>query len=109
MTATIRLCRVDDLVEGEPQQIDPQGTNLSLAVYTAGDGYYVTDALCTHGMALLSDGYQEDFVIECPLHGGSFDIRSGAPLTAPCEMALKTYPVVLEDGWVAISHPAGEA
>nr|WP_087573732.1 non-heme iron oxygenase ferredoxin subunit [Sphingomonas sp. CDS-1] len=102
----IRLCRTDDVVEGEPQLIETDG-GLSLVVYAAQDNYYVTDAMCTHGMAALSDGYQEDFVIECPLHGGSFDIRSGEPLSAPCEIALKTYPVTLEDGWIAVAAEKG--
>lgn len=108
MTATIRLCRVGDLSEGEPRQVDPDGDH-SFTVYTVDGDYFVTDALCTHGKALLSDGYQEGFVIECPLHGGSFDIRSGEPLTAPCEIALKTYPVTVDDGWVSVSPADGEA
>ena len=105
MTAMIRLCRVEDLVEGEPRQADPDGSH-SFAVFTAEGEYFVTDALCTHGKALLSDGYQEGHVIECPLHGGSFDIRTGEPVTAPCEIALRTYKALIDDGWVAVAAGA---
>ena len=108
MTENIRLCRVDDVVEGEPALVElADGT--SFAVYAASGEYFVTDPMCTHGLAALSDGYQDGFVIECPLHGGSFDIRSGTPMSAPCETALKTYPVTLVEGWISVSNPLDEA
>lgn len=69
MTAMIRLCQVGELAEGEPKLVDTEA-RASLAVYLAEGGVFVTDAICTHGMAVLTDGYQESFVIECPLHGG---------------------------------------
>lgn len=103
MTA-IKICRTSDVTEGEPLLVD-EG-DLTLAVYTADGEFYVTDAICTHGMAALTDGYQENFVIECPLHGGSFDIRSGEPLTAPCEIALKTYPVTVDGEWILVTAGA---
>ena len=108
MTAKTRLCQVGGLAEGEPQLIETDG-GLSLAVFLAGGEVFVTDAMCTHGLAVLTDGYQEDFVIECPLHGGSFDIRTGAALTAPCEIAVKTYPVSIDDGWVTVAEHEEEA
>jgi nitrite reductase/ring-hydroxylating ferredoxin subunit len=41
-----------------------------------------------------------DNVIECPLHQGRFDVRSGKALSAPVCVDLKTYPVVIKDGRV---------
>jgi ethylbenzene dioxygenase ferredoxin subunit len=99
--APLRLCHAGDVSEGQPLRVDTAGLP-TLAVYSADGRYYVTDAICTHGKALLSEGYQEGFVIECPLHGGSFDIRSGAPLTPPCQVGLRTYPAKLADGWISI-------
>ena len=52
--------------------------------------------VCTHQFALLSDGYVEDGCIECPLHQGRFDVRSGAATGAPAEVALATYPARLD-------------
>ncbi len=52
----------------------------------------------THS-ALLHEGYLDGHVIECPLHGGCFDIRNGEGLGAPIIHDLKTYEtrVVGED------------
>ena len=55
------------------------------------------------GMAWMTDGYQEGFDIECPFHGGRFDLRSGEPTAFPCVVPLKVYPVTIEDGQVCIT------
>jgi naphthalene 1,2-dioxygenase system ferredoxin subunit len=59
-----------------------------IAIYTVGDEVYATDNLCTHGHARLSDGFLEGREIECPLHQGSFDIRTGKPVSVPSTKAL---------------------
>ncbi|MCW5706870.1 non-heme iron oxygenase ferredoxin subunit [Shinella sp.] len=64
------------------------------------DEVFVTDNICTHEHAYLSDGYFEGTVVECPRHAGRFDVRSGAPLGAPVCVALKTYPTKIEDGMI---------
>ena len=48
-----------------------------LALYTVGDAVYATDNTCTHGQARLCDGFLDGHEIECPLHQGRFDVRSG--------------------------------
>jgi len=73
-----------------------------LAVYDAADGIYVTMALCTHAGADLCDGYFDGHVIECPLHQGCFDVRSGRPLGAPVTRPVKTYPARVVDGRVQV-------
>ncbi|MGN5477172.1 Rieske 2Fe-2S domain-containing protein [Cupriavidus basilensis] len=50
--------------------------------YRSDDQYFVTDNVCTHRYALLSDGYLEDGCIECPLHQARFDIRTGQAMCA---------------------------
>lgn len=108
MSDKIRLCEVASVEEGEPVGVFIEGMP-ALAVYNVDGEIFVTDNTCTHGNALLTDGYQDDGIVECPFHGGSFDIRTGAPKAFPCQIALKTYPVVIEDGWVTILKPEGAA
>ena len=43
-----------------------------------------------------------DCIIECPLHGGRFDIRTGEALSAPVSIDLKTYPVKVVGGRVLV-------
>ena len=67
-----------------------------IAFYSLGDEVYASDNLCTHGPGRLCDGFLLDHEIECPLHQGRFDIRSGQPTCEPVTEALRTYPVRLE-------------
>jgi nitrite reductase/ring-hydroxylating ferredoxin subunit len=56
-------------------------------------GVYAIDNVCTHALAYLSEGWLEGDVIECPLHGGCFNVRTGKGLGDPIEEDLKTYPI----------------
>ena len=71
-----------------------------IALYGADGQVYATDNLCTHGHARLCDGFLEGHEIECPLHQGRFDIRTGAATCAPVTEAIRTYPVKIEAGRV---------
>ena len=66
-------------------------------------GFFASDLMCTHEKQSLEDGLVIDCVIECPLHGGRFDICTGKALSAPCTKDLVTYPVKIEDGRVLIA------
>ena len=67
-----------------------------LAVYNLGGEFYVTDDECTHASASLAHGILEDGIIECTLHFGAFDIKTGAVKAPPCSIALRTYKVILQ-------------
>lgn len=64
---------------------------------------HATQDRCTHGNASLAEGYIEDGLIECPLHQGCFDIRTGEAVTAPCKVPIKVYPVRVEGDTVYIA------
>ncbi len=101
MSDLITLCKTEDVKDEAPVSVTPDGFP-ALAVYLFEDEYFVTDNLCTHGMALLTDGYQDGDEVECPFHGGAFSIKTGEPTSFPCQIAVKTYPVTLVDGNVCI-------
>ena len=69
----------------------------SIALYNLDGRYYATDAFCTHGHALLTEGYIDGALVECPMHGGTFDIATGKAVGQPCVTPLATY-VVRVDG-----------
>ena len=69
-----------------------------IAIFSVSGELLATAANCTHARAPLADGYLEGEVIECPLHQGRFNIRSGKVLCSPATKDLETYPVkVVED------------
>jgi naphthalene 1,2-dioxygenase system ferredoxin subunit len=75
-----------------------------IALYAVGEELYATDNICTHGHARLCDGFLEGHEIECPLHQGKFDVRTGQATCAPPTEALRSYPVKIEGGrvWLAV-------
>jgi nitrite reductase/ring-hydroxylating ferredoxin subunit len=66
-----------------------------VAVFRVGGEYFVTNDTCTHGNASLADGELADEEIVCPFHLGSFNVRTGEPMAAPCVIPLRTYRVEL--------------
>jgi naphthalene 1,2-dioxygenase system ferredoxin subunit len=74
-----------------------------IALYTAGGEIYATDNICTHGHARLCEGFLEGHEIECPLHQGRFDIRTGVPMCAPVTEAIRSYPIRIEGGRVFLA------
>jgi naphthalene 1,2-dioxygenase ferredoxin component len=76
-----------------------------IALYEVDGKVYATSNLCTHGGAMLSEGYLEGYLIECPMHQGLFDIRTGAVAGPPCKRPVRTFPVRLEGDTVAVEIP----
>lgn len=74
-----------------------------LALYNAGGEIFATDNICTHGHARLCEGFLDGHEIECPLHQGKFDVRTGQPTCAPVTEAIRSYPVKIEGGRVFLA------
>jgi MocE subfamily Rieske [2Fe-2S] domain protein len=97
------VAKTADLDEGEAMQVVVGGREI--AIYNLGGAFYATDDICTHAYASLADGYIEGEKIECPLHGGCFEIKTGKAVTAPCTEDLKTYPVKVDNGSILVGVP----
>ena len=56
---------------------------------------HVVDDTCTHEDCSLGEGYLDEGngVVECPCHGASFDVYTGAALSLPATEPLRVYPV----------------
>jgi naphthalene 1,2-dioxygenase ferredoxin component len=74
-----------------------------IAIYSVDGELFASDNLCTHGHARLCDGFLDGHEIECPLHQGKFDVRSGEPACAPVTRAIRTYPIKIENGRVYVA------
>lgn len=102
----IPLCSVADLGGGQIGSAElPSGVRV--AVYLVDGRPYATDDRCTHGASSLSeDGCLDGHTVECGMHLGTFDVRTGAATGAPCTKALRTYPVEIREGQVVLSAAA---
>ena len=90
----------DDFPDGAVWPVVAGG--MAIAVFRQGEALHALHDLCTHGHARLSEGYIEDGCIECPLHQGLFEISTGKPCGGPVTEAVRSYPVKVFAGRVAV-------
>lgn len=87
----VTAAKVAALGAGEVLGVEVGGK--PVALYNVDGTVYATDNLCTHAFAYLSDGWLDGDVIECPLHAGRFEVKTGKGLGPPIPCDIKTYPV----------------
>ena len=83
-------------------------SGVPLAVYEVDGKYFATSNRCTHGRARLSGGYLEGYLIECPVHQGLFDIRTGEAKGPPCTEPLPIFPIRHEGDDLLVSVASAE-
>jgi len=101
MADKLYVCRSEDLEEEDVIRFDHKGR--TFCIYHTPDGFFATDGYCTHEEEHLEDGIVIGNVIECPLHQGRFDVRTGKALSAPVCIDLKTFPVTVSGNEIYIS------
>ncbi len=74
-----------------------------LLLHKDGEVYAVANR-CAHMACPLEGGLREGFIITCPCHDWSFDLRSGEMLEAP-EVKLPVFPVRVEGEDVLVRLP----
>ena len=96
-----RVAASDDIGTEEILGVEIDGHEVAL--YRLADGaLYATDGICTHGAARLAEGWLEDNCVECPLHAGRFDVRTGRAMCEPVEEDVRTFAVKEENGEIFV-------
>ncbi|WP_341992796.1 FAD-dependent oxidoreductase [Azorhizobium sp. AG788] len=101
-----KVAALADLRDGGVVGVEIDG--LPLALYRLGDEVFATHGICTHALAFLKDGWVEDGTIECPLHQGVFDIRTGKARCAPLTQDVQTYAVMVVGTDVFVDLKTGD-
>jgi chlorite dismutase/nitrite reductase/ring-hydroxylating ferredoxin subunit len=96
------VAAVEELSDGMGKRIY-LGTD-AIALFKVGGTLYAVSDRCTHGRASLSDGRVEpgSCILECPWHGGRFDLSTGQPVAGPPQAPLRTYRVEVEKGRILV-------
>ena len=108
------VCRTSDIKRGHMKAFTVEGQKI--VVYNLADGFFATQASCTHVFAPLARGrIIEGRMVQCPFHRARFDIRTGEVVdwasfppgiqllnVVRSEKALKTYKVTVKDGEVRV-------
>jgi len=79
-----------------------------IGVFEVDGEYFAINNVCTHAFALLTNGFQEGCLVECPLHAGFFDVKTGKAQGGIVDKDVRAYPVKIEDGWIFVDM-AGQA
>ena len=98
----VRIARIADVPKGRMLEVTVGARNIVLC-HTR-EGWFAVDNICTHAYAKLSEGRLRKIRLICPLHGASFDCRTGAAIGPPAVAPLATYAVRLtgEDVEIAV-------
>ena len=94
------VANTKDIDEDDVIQVDVAGH--ILAIYRLNDRFYASDGLCTPAQACLADGFVMDGFIECPLHQGRFDIKTGKAKSPPASKDLRTYDLKVEESSILV-------
>ncbi|MGA5819484.1 non-heme iron oxygenase ferredoxin subunit [Kitasatospora sp. NPDC094028] len=97
----LRACALGDLQEDVPKRVELNG--VPVAIVRTDEGVFAINDICSHANVSLSEGEVEDCMIECWLHGSSFDLRSGKPSGLPATKPVAVYPVKIEGDDVLVS------
>jgi naphthalene 1,2-dioxygenase system ferredoxin subunit len=66
---------------------------------------YVVENRCSHALVALEDGTLRGTVLECPVHGGRIDVRSGQPVAPPIRKPVRSFPVRHAGGRLEVGLP----
>jgi nitrite reductase/ring-hydroxylating ferredoxin subunit len=98
------VAKTRDLAPGEMMYVEVGDEPVCL-INLDGEFYAISD-ICTHEEASLSDGEITGDEIECPLHGGAFEIKTGAPAAFPVVVPVETFAVRVVDDDVQVARKA---
>lgn len=105
---TTRVASLAELEPGRAHRVEVDGEPVALVRLVdeaSPDGQAIVRAVhdtCSHEEASLSEGEIWDGEIECPLHGSTFSLETGAASCLPATKPIPTYAVTLDDGDVYV-------
>ncbi len=80
--------------------------DISVAVFNIAGTYFAIADICSHDGGPLAEGEIDGQAIECPRHGGEFDLATGRATRPPAVEDIPAYPVRVEGDQILIGLPA---
>jgi nitrite reductase/ring-hydroxylating ferredoxin subunit len=105
LTEFVRVCTTGQVIEGAMVGVTAGGEDILLA--RMGGKLYALNALCSHAGAWLELGQllPASCEVECPVHEGRFDLRTGQPTRDPADQPVRVYAVREEADDVLVGPP----
>lgn len=97
----VAVARVGEVEPGNVRVVEVEGRSLCLGLTEDGD-WGAIDNICTHDGGTLGEGELDDTGVECPRHGGRFDLFSGRVLALPPVRAVNAYETLVDGDEVLV-------
>lgn len=96
----VDVARASDIPPGHAARVEID--DVPVAIFNVDGTFYALDDTCSHAEASLSEGDLDvdRCAIECPLHGSTFDLRTGEPLTLPAVEPVGVHRVDVDENGV---------
>jgi nitrite reductase/ring-hydroxylating ferredoxin subunit len=101
MALRVRVCTLDDVVDGELRAFAVRGVTWPVLITRVDGDLVAVPGVCPHEDVALATGTLEGHAIVCAGHGYEFDLRSGRCMHDPT-LVLRRYPITLvgDEVWV---------
>ena len=90
----VKVAQVSEIKPGEMLSVEVDNEQVLLA--NVDGAIHAIDDVCSHAYATLSEGDLNGEEVECPLHGGVFNVTTGVPVAPPANEPVKAYKVQIE-------------
>ncbi len=99
--AFVRVASINDVPEGEGKVVKSNGKEIAL--FKLEGNFYAIDNTCKHMGGPLGEGWLEDSIVTCPLHGWRYDIKTGiCQMFQGSDIKVDTFPVKVEGNDVLV-------
>ena len=100
-TGFVTVARASEVAPGTVRVVEIDGRSLCVGLTEDGE-WGAIDDVCTHDGGDLADGELDGNAVECPRHGGRFDLFSGRVLALPPVRPVRAYAARLEGDEVQV-------
>ena len=100
-----RVARIDEITPTRPKRVMAGG--LEIVLFRAGNEIFAIENLCPHQhFSVFHQGVLDGYILTCPMHAWSFDIRSGKAVTGSGR--LRTFELRVVGNEVLIKNSVAE-
>src|SRR5207244_12466346 len=89
-----KVSATSEIPNGSMKQVSVGGIDVMLA--NVNGTFHALSNKCTHAGGPLAKGKLDGLVVQCPLHGSKFDVRTGAVVGPPAQIPERVFGVKVE-------------
>ncbi|HEX2988113.1 MAG TPA: non-heme iron oxygenase ferredoxin subunit [Chloroflexota bacterium] len=94
MSKYIAIAKTSEIQPGQIKYVEIEDYRLALC--NLNGTFYCFENTCTHDGGPLNQGELMGDVVECPRHGGRFNVTTGKAVRMPAVAPIEVYPLIVE-------------